>query len=196
MLGIPKAEALSDFVFKNSIPLGIQSPPDGNGTPILCWGRDWTPQSFSENMTGCLGFLKDPMVPNTLVINSSKKSIKLSSRTASAESGAVMSRSCCFLASHVGIFRWEAEGKKTHEIGTSERIPSESRPEGHSETAETTTFPLSPRLCGDFAELPGGQSHHDCGCLRTRPGVIDPHLHQRVWYPGWVYTRDPYFLTY
>ena len=74
-------------------------------------------------MTGCLGFPKDPMVPNTLVVNSSKKSdqiIGLSSRTASAESGAVMSRSGCFLASHVGIYRWEVEGKKTHEIATTE----------------------------------------------------------------------------
>ncbi len=36
--------------------IGIQSPSEnGNGTQILCWGDDWTPQSFSDNMTGCLG---------------------------------------------------------------------------------------------------------------------------------------------
>ena len=40
------------------VSLGIQSPPEnGNGTWILCWEGDWTPQSLPENMTGCLGYI-------------------------------------------------------------------------------------------------------------------------------------------
>ncbi len=39
-----------------AILLGIQSPSEnGIGTNILCWGGDWTHQSCSDNMTGCLG---------------------------------------------------------------------------------------------------------------------------------------------
>ena len=46
----------SVFGLVTSYTLGIQSlSENGNGALKPCWGGDWTPQSSSENMTGCLG---------------------------------------------------------------------------------------------------------------------------------------------
>ena len=48
----------SGAILVSYISLGIKSPSEnGNGTQILCWGGDYTPQSSAENMTGCLGFI-------------------------------------------------------------------------------------------------------------------------------------------
>ena len=50
-----KKKAWKQIISTHYNTLGIQSPSENaNGTQILCWGGDWTPQSSAENMTGCL----------------------------------------------------------------------------------------------------------------------------------------------
>ena len=53
-----EASCLVDIVYVHSFStaLGIQSPAEnGNGTEILCWGGDCTPQSSSDKVIGPLG---------------------------------------------------------------------------------------------------------------------------------------------